>query len=186
MLQFRYAADQLATILAVECDALFPKSTIFVETPLAQTHGVRVKHEPVLVPILRSGITLLPAFMRLHPNASIGFIGVRRHEKTALPELYYKNLPPFTKDNPILLLDPMLATGGSATLAVSILKEAGATEKQITLISFVAAPEGITRFQEECPEVGLVIAQVDDKLDEHKFIVPGLGDFGDRFFGTVM
>lgn len=182
--QFRQASEQLGTVLAVECDALFPKATIFVETPFARTHGVAFKHESVLVPILRSGLVLLPPFMRFHPGASVGFIGTRRDEKTAIPELYYKKLPPFTPNNPILLLDPMIATGGSAALAVRVLKEAGAVEKQITLIAFIASPEGITRFQKECPEVGLIVAQVDEGLDEQKRIIPGLGDFGDRYFGT--
>lgn len=182
--QYRQAADQLGTVLAVECDTLFPKATVFVDTPLARTHGVRFKHESVLIPILRSGLVLLPPFMRFHPEAKVGFIGTRRDEKTAIAKLYYKNLPPFTPENPILLLDPMIATGGSATLAVKILKEAGAEEKQITLISFIASPEGITRFQKDCPEVGLVVAQVDEGLDEQKRIIPGLGDFGDRYFGT--
>lgn len=182
--QFRQAADQLGTVLAVECDALFPKATIFVDTPLARTHGVCFKHESVLVPILRSGLVLLPPFLRFHPGAHVGFIGTRRDEKTAIPELYYTKLPPFNPDNPILLLDPMIATGGSAALAVKVLKAAGAMEKQITLIAFIASPEGIAHFQKECPEVGLVIAQVDEGLDEKKRIIPGLGDFGDRYFGT--
>lgn len=182
--QYRQAADQLGTVLAVECDALLPKATLFVDTPLARTQGVCYKHEAVLVPILRSGLVLLPPFMRFHPCASIGFIGTRRDEKTAIPELYYSKLPPFNHDNPIFLLDPMIATGGSASLAVSVLKAAGAVEKQITLISFIASPEGIARFQKECPEVGLVVAQIDERLDEKKCIIPGLGDFGDRYFGT--
>lgn len=182
--QYRQAADQLGTVLAVECDTLFPKTTVFVDTPLARAQGECFKHEFVLIPILRSGLVLLPPFMRFHPGASVGFIGARRDEKTAIPELYYTKLPPFTHDNPILLLDPMIATGGSAALAVKVLKEAGAIEKQITLISFIASPEGITRFQNECPEVGLVVAQVDEGLDAQKWIIPGLGDFGDRYFGT--
>lgn len=182
--QFRQATDQLGTVLAVESDALFPKATQLVDTPLAQTYGVRFKHEPVLVPILRSGLVLLPPFLRFHPKARVGFIGTRRDEKTAIPELYYSNLPQFNADSPILLLDPMIATGGSAALAINVLKKAGAVEKQITLIAFIASPEGIMRFQKECPEVGLVVAQVDEGLDEKKRIIPGLGDFGDRYFGT--
>lgn len=182
--QYRQAADQLGTILAIESDVLFPKATVFVETPLARAHGVRLKHEVVLVPILRSGLVMLPPFMRFHPGASVGFIGTRRDEKTAIAELYYSKLPTFTSENPILLLDPMIATGGSATVAVEVLKRAGATEKQITLISFIAAPEGIANFQKNCPEVGLIVAQVDEELDEKKRIIPGLGDFGDRYFNT--
>lgn len=182
--QFRQAADQLGTVLAVESDALFPKATISVETPLAHTQGVCFTHEPILVPILRSGLVLLPPFMRFHPRASIGFIGTRRDEKTAIPELYYTNLPSFTRDNPILLLDPMIATGGSAALAVKVLKDAKALEKQITLIAFIASPEGIRNFKKQCPEVGLVVAQIDEGLDAEKRIIPGLGDFGDRYFNT--
>jgi len=183
--QFREASDQLGTVLAVECDALFPKAALFVDTPLARTHGVRFKHESVLVPILRSGLALLPPFMSFHPKARVGFIGARRDEKTAIPELYYMKLPEFGPHDPILLLDPMIATGGSATLAVKVLKNAGALEKQITLIAFIASPEGVTRFQKECPEVGLVVAQIDEGLNDQNWIIPGLGDFGDRYFGTM-
>lgn len=182
--EYRQASDQLGTVLAIECDALFSKKTVFVETPLSNTHGVQIKHEAVLVPILRSGLVMLPPFIRFHPGAKVGFIGARRNEETAIAELYYNKLPPFNVDNPILLLDPMIATGGSASLAVQVLKAAGAVEKQITLVSFIAAPEGIARFQKECPEVGLVVAQVDECLNAHKWILPGLGDFGDRYFGT--
>lgn len=182
--QYRQATDQLGTVLAVECDALFPKATMFVDTPLARTHGVCFKHESVLVPILRSGLVLLPPFLRFYPNAKVGFIGTRRDEKTAIPELYYSKLPPFNSDNPILLLDPMIATGGSAALAVKVLMAAGAIEKQITMIAFIASAQGLARFQKECPEVGVVVAQVDEGLDEQKRIIPGLGDFGDRYFGT--
>lgn len=182
--KYREAADQLGTVLAVECDTLFPKTTMFVDTPLARTQGVCLKQKFVLVPILRSGLVLLPPFIRFYPESTVGFIGIRRDEKTAAPELYYTKLPCFNHENAILLLDPMIATGGSATLAVKILKEAGAVEKQITLISFIASPEGMDRFKKECPEARLVVAQVDDGLDEQKRILPGLGDFGDRYFGT--
>jgi len=183
--QFRQASDQLGTVLAMECDALFPKATIFVDTPLARTSGEYLKNKFVLVPILRSGLVLLPPFMRFYLEATVGFIGMRRDEITAIPELYYTKLPPFNHENPILLLDPMIATGGSASLAVKVLKSAGAIEKQITLVAFIASPEGIMHFQKECPEVGLVVAQIDEGLDEQKRILPGLGDFGDRYFGTI-
>lgn len=182
--EYRRATDQLGTVLAVESDALLPKTTIFVETPLSKTHGVAPKHEVMLVPILRSGLVLLPPFLRFHPTAKIGFIGARRDEKTAIAELYYCNLPDFNQDTPILLLDPMIATGGSASLAVDVLKQKGASEKQIILISFIAAPEGIDYFQNKHPEVTLMVAQIDQMLDDNKFILPGLGDFGDRYFGT--
>lgn len=183
--QFRAAADQLATVLAVESDALFPKSTISVDTPLARTQGVCPAHDFILVPILRSGLVLLPSFLRFHPTATVGFIGARRDEITANPLLYYTNLPPIHPDNAILILDPMIATGGSASLAVNVLKNAGAQEKQITLISFIASPQGISALQISHPEMGLVVAQVDEGLNDHYWIIPGLGDFGDRYFGTT-
>lgn len=182
--QYRQATDQLATVLAVESDVLLPKAAMFVDTPLTHTHGVRFKNEVVLVPILRSGLVLLPPFLRFHPHATIGFVGARRNEKTAVAELYYSKLPPIGTSESILILDPMIATGGSASLAVQTLVKAGAKETQMTLISFIAAPEGINRFQKEHPGVNLVVAQVDEGLDERKRIVPGLGDFGDRYFGN--
>lgn len=181
---FRQATDQLGTVLAVESDALLPKSTISVDTPLAHTQGVRFKNELMLVPILRSGLVMLPPFLRFHSGATIGFIGTRRDEVTAIPELYYSKLPPFARDTSIFLLDPMIATGGSSVMAVNVLKNAGALEKQIALIAFIASPEGVARFKKECPEASLMVAQVDEGLDKHKRIIPGLGDFGNRYFGT--
>ena len=183
--KYREASDRLALVLAVESDALIPKEATFVETPLAKTHGVRFKHEVILVPILRSGLAMLEPFLQFYPKAHVGFIGARRDEKTAIAELYYPKLPAFNHENPILLLDPMIATGGSASLAVKALIEAGAVEAQITLIAFIGAPEGITRFQKEYPKVNVVVAQLDEKLDDQKRIIPGLGDFGDRYFGTI-
>jgi uracil phosphoribosyltransferase len=185
MEQFRSAADQLGTILAAESAAYISKKQVTIETPLTTMSCQVVSSQVMLVVILRAGLTFLPPFLKFYPNALIGFLGERRDEKTAIPYLYYSKLPPFTKENPILLLDPMLATGGSACLAIKMLKEAGATESQITLISAVAAPEGVQRLKSENPGTHLIIAQVDDKLDEHKYIVPGLGDFGDRYFGTI-
>ncbi len=185
MEQFRFAADQLGTILATESAAFLPKVTIPIETPLMNTEGKAVKNQVMLVSILRAGLVFLPPFLKFYPNALIGLIGAKRDEVTAIPYLYYTKLPPFSVENPILLLDPMLATGGSSCLAIKVLKEAGALESQITLISAIAAPEGIARLKQENPKVNLIVAQVDDKLDEHKYIQPGLGDFGDRYFGTV-
>lgn len=182
---FRQASHELATTLASESDVCISKESQSVETPLGQARGIRFQHEVILVPILRSGLTLLHPFMQFYPKARIGFIGTKRNETTAVPELYYINLPDFNHHNPIFLLDPMIATGGSSVLAVKLLKEAGAIEKQITLFAFIGAPEGIAHFKKECPEAGLIIAQIDKGLDEQKRIVPGLGDFGDRYFGTT-
>ncbi len=184
MEHFRQVADQLGALLAVESAARLPKTNICIETPLATTQGETFKQHPVLVPILRSGLVMLPPFLRFYPGSLMGFLGMRRDEITILPELYYVKLPLFTAEDPIFLLDPMIATGGSSSLAVKILKNNGARESKITLISFIASPEGIAHFHKECPEAGLLVAQVDEGLDANKFIVPGLGDFGDRYFGT--
>jgi len=157
---------------------------MFVKTPLAKAHGVRLQHEPLLIAILRSGIAMIPSFLRFFPSSPIGFVGIHRNEKTAKPNQYYENIPPIASECPILLLDPMVATGGSASKAVSVLKKKGASLQQITLVSFIASSEGLARFQTAYPETSVIVAQVDDSLDKNHFIVPGLGDFGDRYFGN--
>ncbi len=181
---FRAAADQLALILAAESGKLLPKSERSVETPFRKATGTELAHTPVLVPILRSGLALLEAFLRIYPSSAVGFFGIRRDETTALPHLYYSNLPRITVDLPIFLLDPMLATGQSAALAVKLLKEAGAAESKITLISIIAAPEGVAHLQHHCPSLATQIVHVDEQLNKEHWIVPGLGDFGDRYFET--
>lgn len=181
---FRQAADQLATVLAVEASSRLSKREIAVKTPLANTQGLCFCDPLVLVPILRSGFAMLPSFLRFFPDALVGFIGVRRNEETAEAHLYYSNLPSLSNDQSIFILEPMIATGGSSVLAVNLLKEAGALESQITLITFLGAPEGIQFFKEQCPQADLVVAQIDEGLNDHKWILPGLGDFGDRYFGT--
>lgn len=182
---FREAAWQLANVLAIESSAFFPKKSIFVDTPLTKhVAGEAIKQDCVIVPILRSGLTLLNPFLQFYPYANVGFIGLRRDEATALPELYYVNLPSITKDTYVILLDPMIATGGSASRAIGLLKESQAMEKNILLASFIASPEGIDRLKKDYPDMHLLVAQVDKGLDEKKYICPGLGDFGDRYFGT--
>ena len=185
MERFREATERLAEVLAAESAAYIPKKTISVCTPLEETTAEVIDGQVVLVSILRAGLTFLPSFLKFYPSALIGFVGARRNEATAIPELYYKKLPPISSKNPVLLLDPMLATGGSCCLAIRLLLEAGASESQITLISAVAAPEGIKHLKEEHPEVHVIVAQTDERLNDKKFICPGLGDFGDRFFGTT-
>lgn len=181
---YRQSADQLATLLAIESSRCIPKVPISVNTPLATTRGVELTPHIVLVPILRSGLVLLYPFMHFYPQARVGFVGIRRNEETAVPKAYYSKLPSFTENDTLLLLDPMVATGGSASLAIEMLRENGAQESQITLIAFIGAPEGIGHLKKYHSEVGLIIAQIDEGLDTQKRIVPGLGDFGDRYFGT--
>jgi uracil phosphoribosyltransferase len=127
---------------------------------------------------------MLPAFIELFPSAPIGFFGIRRDEKTAKPHLYYENLPKISFHDWVFLIDPMLATGGSATLALAKLKESGASLSQTMLISIVAARQGADQIRKNFPEVILITAAIDPALNDRKFIVPGLGDFGDRYFGT--
>lgn len=121
----------------------------------------------------------------MFPDAPIGFFGIRRDEKTAKPLLYYENIPPISPKNQIILLDPMLATGGSATLAIRKIIEKGATEKQIIFTSIISSKEGFTRIQRQYPSLTLITASIDPKMNRKKFIVPGLGDFGDRYFSGV-
>lgn len=182
--QYRAAVHQLGQILAVESGTFLQKKESSVETALGRAQGTYIAKEPVLIAILRSGLTLLPPFLEMYPKAPIGTIGVRRNEKTAKPRLYYQNLPRFPRNAPIFLLDPMLATGGSALLAVDLLKKAGAEEKRIVFIGIIASQEGLMRVQKQHPLIRTHIVQVDPTLNAKKMIVPGLGDFGDRYFGT--
>jgi uracil phosphoribosyltransferase len=183
--QYRDAAERLGTLLAIEASGKLPRKKVSVESPIAQTQGSTFQGKVMLVPILRSGLIFLNPFLHFYPEALIGFIGARRDEVTAIPEMYYSKLPPFNHHNPILLLDPMVATGGSAHLAVDVLKKAGALESQITLVSAIAAPEGLQHLKEALPKLTIIVAQIDERLNANKFIYPGLGDFGDRYFGTL-
>jgi uracil phosphoribosyltransferase len=153
-----------------------------VETPLAHTTGARLAKSLVAVPVLRAGLGMLEAVTELFPEVTVGYVGLERDHATFEPSLYYSKLPQL-EGRAVLLLDPMLATGSSAAAACSALEKAGA--EQVTLLSVVAAPEGIARLQKLHPEVDIVTAAIDDGLDQHAYIVPGLGDFGDRLFGTL-
>jgi len=136
-----------------------------------------------VIPILRAGLSLVDGIINFVPEAKVGHIGVYRDEKTHEPVNYYHNLPPGLKDAYTLVVDPMLATGGSASHAINFLKEQGA--KHIRMVSLIAAPEGIERLQKEHPDVPLITGAIDEKLNDDAFIVPGLGDAGDRYFGTI-
>lgn len=180
--EFRAAAERLGLYLAIAATSRLQLEAVEVETPLCRTQGWRRAQPLVLVPILRAGMLLVPAFLRLFPEARIGYIGLRRQEATLEPELYYANLPPLGDGAQILILDPMLATGGSIEAALDYLCAHGAS--QPTLLCIIAAPEGITRLRRRYPEVPIVTAAIDHGLDEHGFIIPGLGDAGDRAMGT--
>ncbi len=181
---FRRAANQLSFLLAAETSVFLSKTPTPVTTPIAVAQGSVLRKEPVLVAILRSGLALLPAFVSLYPASPIGCIGIRRDEESALPSLYSSHLPSMDAQDGVFLLDPMIATGQSAALAVKLLKEAGALESKIVLISFLAAPEGVAHIRAHCPKIQMHIAHMDEQLDSKKWIVPGLGDFGNRYFAT--
>lgn len=179
--QFRLLAKQVAVLLAYDASRDLPSRTETVRTPLEQTEVRRLDADVVLVPVLRAGMGMLDVMLSVFPRASVGYVGLERDESTAVARQYYRKLPDLS-GRFVFILDPMLATGGSASAAVALLGDAGAT--RMRLLSIVAAPEGIARLSEECPDVDIYAASVDRELDERKFILPGLGDFGDRLYGT--
>ena len=167
--EFREAAQGVASVLAKE-----------VSRHIEKEEKVRI----ILVPILRAGLALLPAFIEKFPEASVGFIGLKRNEKTLKPKAYYQNIPKISKNDVVVVLDPMLATGGSAIAAIATLVKAGAREENIVFVGIISAPEGIANLQKNFPLVRILCAEYDKKLNKKGYIVPGLGDFGDRYFGN--
>ena len=179
--RFRHLARRLGTVLALEATRRLATRVQPVETPLQPMDGSRLDRPVVAVPILRAGLGLLETVTDLLPEVRVGYAGLERDETTLQPTSYYLKVPEL-RDASVLLLDPMLATGGSAAFAAGLLKEHGATD--IQLVCVVAAPEGIRRLHDEHPDVRVVTASIDEGLNEVGYIVPGLGDFGDRLFGT--
>lgn len=181
---FRQVMEEMGLLLAVEACRALPTEPVAVETPLERTAGRRLpSNDPVLVPVLRAGLALLPSFQRLLPIAKVGHLGLARDHDSLVPVPYYRNFPPLLSARPVLILDPMLATGGSASEAVRQLKEAGAQD--LTLACIIAAPEGVARIQQDHPDVRIVVAVLDRGLNDKGYILPGLGDAGDRVFGTT-
>lgn len=181
---YRDATEKLSDLLALEAAAWLPQEKFGLQTPVAAADGVRFKDQVVLVPVLRSGLALLYPFLNYFPEARVGFIGMRRDEVTFEPHNYYVNLPVIAKDDRVLVLEPMIATGGSGVLTLSLLIEKGVDPERILFIGVIAAPEGLEKIRLAHPGVKIVTAQIDKSLSQDKFILPGLGDFGDRYFGT--
>jgi uracil phosphoribosyltransferase len=177
---FRTLAKRLALTLALEAIRDLPTTEIAVRTPLEETTG-RVLGDLVAVPILRAGLGMLEAVTELFPEVAVGYIGLERDEASLEPQSYYRKLPPVRGRN-VLVLDPMLATGGSGSAATSAVREGG--PRSIRFVCVVAAPEGIKRMETDHPDVPIFTAAIDRQLNERGYIVPGLGDFGDRLFGT--
>ncbi len=182
--QFQKATYGLAHVLAQEAADYCATQKTTVQTPLSSTHGLALKKNPMLVPILRSGIALLPTFLNYFPGASIGIVGLKRDEKTAEAQLYYDNIPPVQPDDQVIILDPMIATGGTAVKTLKILVDKDIKQENIVFVALVSAPEGLQTIRSHFEKINIIVAAQDEKLNSEKFILPGLGDFGDRYFGS--
>jgi uracil phosphoribosyltransferase len=180
---FRTVAARISALLAVEATRDLPTEAVEVVTPLEPAACRRLVGGLVVVPVLRAGLGMLDAVLGLLPRARVGHIGLQRDETTAVASRYYARLPPDLETASVLLIDPMLATGGSAVAALELLRQAGA--RRLRMICIVAAPEGIATVERHDPEVEIYTPAVDRGLNDSKFILPGLGDFGDRLYGTV-
>jgi uracil phosphoribosyltransferase len=179
---FRQTLDDAAMILAYEAMRELRTEAVEIQTPLEPADGVRLADQVVIVAILRAGLGLVDGFLRLVPDARVGHLGMYRDEEALRPVGYYENIPSGVADAEVFVVDPMLATGGSATQAIARLKRAGA--QRITFVCLVAAPEGVTALRGAHPEVPILTAALDRELDDNGYIRPGLGDAGDRIFGT--
>ena len=181
--EFRDLVGEIATLLCYEATRDLPLEEVEIETPITMAKTkVLAGRKLALVPILRAGMGMLDGMLTLLPAAKVGFIGLYRDEETLQPVEYFCKLPQDIAERDVLVLDPMLATGGSATAAITMLKEKGA--KKIHFMCIIASPEGIEKMHEVHPDVDVFVGALDDHLNEHGYIVPGLGDAGDRIFGT--
>lgn len=181
--EFRQRVRRIASLMVPAVTADLETHVVPCNTPLEITSGQVLSRGIILVPVLRAGLVFLDGFLDMIPQASVAHIGMARNEKTLLPEPYYMKHPPLLKDQDVILLDPMLATGGSAIEAVRNMREAGAESMRFACL--VAAPEGIAALENAYPNLPIHAAAVDRGLDENGFILPGLGDAGDRMFGTT-
>lgn len=181
--QFRAALKRIAVILAYHALKELPLKTFEIETPIEKTTGFDIDQGVMVVPILRAGLGLSDALLQFIPDAKVGHLGMYRDEETHEPVDYYSNIPEGVESDMVLVVDPMLATGGSAHDALSFLKKQGA--QHLRFVSLICAPEGLQKLEQEHPDVHTITAAIDEKLNDDAFIVPGLGDAGDRYFGTT-
>lgn len=179
---FRRAANRISVLLAADALRDIPVVEGAVTTPLGPAAAHQLRQDVVVVPVLRAGLSMLDAVLELVPSARVGHIGLQRDEATAVASKYYSRLPPNIAESYVLVIDPMLATGGSSVTAIDLIKSAGA--RTIRIICIVAAPEGVALLEHRHPDVPVYTPVVDSHLNAQKFIVPGLGDFGDRLYGT--
>jgi uracil phosphoribosyltransferase len=181
--EFRQAATRISVLLVGEALRDLPTEPLRVQTPLSTAEGRRIGINVVVVPVLRAGLGMLDAVLMLVPGARVGHIGLQRDESTAIASQYYSKLPQRLDRSCVLMIDPMLATGGSAVAALDLLAAAGA--RTVKLVCIVAAPDGVALVQEKHPSVEIFTPVIDRELNAQKYIVPGLGDFGDRLYGTM-
>jgi len=180
--KFRELATEITMFLCYEALKKVRVRKVSVQTPVAKADCYQIAEDLVVVPILRAGVGMLEGILDLVPTARVGFVGMYRDENTKKPVSYYQRLPTQTKGGLCIVIDPMLATGGSTAAAVDVLKEAGAGT--VVVVCIVTCPEGLQAVEEAHPDVVIYTASIDDHLDDHKYIVPGLGDAGDRLYGT--
>ena len=179
---FYQNVNEIAGLMAYEISRNFPLRDVEIQTPICKTVQKELDSEIVIVPILRAGLGMVDGIRGMIPTAKVGFIGLYRDEETLEPVEYYAKFPESINESIVLVVDPMLATGGSASAAITMLKKRGV--KDIRYVGLVAAPEGIKTLQNDHPDVDIYVASLDEKLNEKGYIVPGLGDCGDRLFGT--
>ena len=182
MKDFYQNVEEIAGLMAYEITRDFPLEKVEIETPICKSEQYELANDVVIVPILRAGLGMVEGIRRLIPTAKVGFIGLYRNEETLEPCEYYAKFPDTITNSIVLVVDPMLATGGSASAAITMLKKRGC--KDIRYVGLVGAPEGVELLQKDHPDVDVYLAALDEKLNEDGYIVPGLGDCGDRLFGT--
>ena len=179
---FYQNVQEIAGLMAYEITRDFPLKDVLIKTPICQTTQKELANEVVIVPILRAGLGMVEGIRGMVPTAKVGFIGLYRDEETLEPVEYYAKFPTNISDAIVLVVDPMLATGGSASAAITMLKKRGC--KDVRFVGLVGAPEGVKTLQNDHPDVDVYLAALDERLNENGYIVPGLGDCGDRLFGT--
>lgn len=181
--KFKALVNEVAMLMVYEITKDVPVVPVEIQTPVGIAKCEKCVQQILLVPILRAGIGMLDGILHLIPSARVGHIGIFRDEKTLLPQTYYFKIPQDSKSMDVILIDPMLATGQSVVVAIEMLRSQGC--KNIKFLCLVAAPEGVKRLDEVCPEIPIYTAVLDERLNENGYIVPGLGDAGDRLFGTI-